>query len=65
MAESGGNTSQLQGLLDLASAGDSQARHQLIYHACRRLEALTRRMLRGYHHVPSRIISRVETPERW
>jgi len=51
MAEPGGDTSQLQGLLDLARAGDGQAQHQLIFHACRRLEALTRRMLRCFPQV--------------
>ena len=43
--------SPTQQLLDRAMAGDSEARAKLIDRACRRLETLTRRMLRGFPQV--------------
>lgn len=42
-----GHTTQLQELLELMRAGDSQARQRLIEHSCERLRAITRKMLRG------------------
>lgn len=43
--------SQTQRLLNLVQTGDEQARAELMNRVCRRLENLTRRMLRGYPKV--------------
>lgn len=43
-----GTDTQLQGLIDLARAGDAKARALLLDHSCERLLKLTRRMFRGY-----------------
>jgi RNA polymerase sigma factor (sigma-70 family) len=51
MSESLGHTAQLAGLLDLMRAGNSTARRQIIEHVCRRVQGLTRKMLRHYPQV--------------
>lgn len=43
-----GSDTQLQGLIDLAAAGDPRAKTLLLDHACERLLKLTRKMFRGY-----------------
>lgn len=43
-----GSDTQLQGLIDLAQAGDPKAKTLLLDHSCERLMKLTRRMFRGY-----------------
>lgn len=48
MAESSGNTSRLQGLLDAAAAGDEQAYAELMAVAAARLRKLTGKMLWAY-----------------
>ncbi|HEV8001315.1 MAG TPA: sigma-70 family RNA polymerase sigma factor [Planctomycetaceae bacterium] len=47
----GGQTTQMQRLLDGWAAGDGAARDRLLDHAAQRLLALTRRMFRGYPHL--------------
>ena len=51
MAESSGDTTQLQGLLNAAARGDDQAYADLIAQASDRLLKLTRKMLRAYPHL--------------
>ena len=53
-ATAGQTTAQLQHWLELLRAGDRQARHELLHHACERLRRLTRRMLRHYPLVQQR-----------
>jgi RNA polymerase sigma-70 factor (ECF subfamily) len=48
MGEVNGHTAVLGRWLERLREGDEAARHELINHACQRLEALTRRMLRHY-----------------
>ncbi len=48
MSADGGHTAVLGQWLDRLRAGDESARPEILNHACRRLEALTRRMLRHY-----------------
>lgn len=43
-----GSDTQLQGLIDLANKGDSEAKSLLVAHACDRLFRLTRTMFRGF-----------------
>jgi RNA polymerase sigma factor (sigma-70 family) len=47
----GGQTTQMQRLLDGWAAGDVAARDRLLDHAGQRLLSLTRRMFRGYPHL--------------
>jgi RNA polymerase sigma factor (sigma-70 family) len=47
----GGQTTQMQRLLDGWAAGDGAARDRLLDHAAQRLLALTRRMFRSYPHL--------------
>jgi RNA polymerase sigma factor (sigma-70 family) len=51
MRQAEGNTTQLQGLLDLAAKGDDDAYGELIARASDRLLKLTSRMLRNYPHL--------------
>lgn len=51
MGQAEGNTTQLQGLLDLAAKGDDDAYGELIARASERLLKLTSRMLRNYPHL--------------
>lgn len=46
-----GHTTRLAQCLQRLHNGDSDARSDLIEHACERLRRLTHRMLRGYQHV--------------
>jgi RNA polymerase sigma-70 factor (ECF subfamily) len=48
MREVNGHTAVLGRWLERLREGDEAARHEVINHACERLEALTRRMLRHY-----------------
>jgi RNA polymerase sigma-70 factor (ECF subfamily) len=48
MADLSSPTIELQGYLDRMRAGDLAARDELFRHACRRLERLTRKMLKGF-----------------
>lgn len=48
MGDTTGHTARLQHWLDRLRHGDAGARNEVITHACDRLRALTRRMLRGY-----------------
>ena len=51
MQSTTGNTTQLQGLLDLAADGKSEAYSELICHASERLLRLTRKMFANYPHL--------------
>lgn len=48
MAESAGNTTQVQLWLERLQGGDAGAREELLHHFCDQLQRLTRTMLRGY-----------------
>jgi hypothetical protein len=48
MGEVNSHTAVLGRWLERLRAGDEAARNEVINHACERLEALTRRMLRRY-----------------
>jgi RNA polymerase sigma-70 factor (ECF subfamily) len=48
MGEDNGHTAVLERWLERLRKGDEAARSEVINHACQRLEALTRRMLRNY-----------------
>ncbi len=48
MAAPTGSDTALQGIIDLASAGDAAAWAELLAHACERLRRLARKMLKGF-----------------